>query len=443
MAIKWIKTAHKGLRYYEHPTRRHGKKRDRYYAIRFKVANKDYSYGVGWWSEGIPDETRKDDPQLGFEEYALKLLRQYQGNIKAGSGPRSPKEKRSIEAVKREREDDEQKDLKRQNIPFGSFMTETYLPQCKRDKKDKTYINEEGLYRLHLEETVGALPFHKIAPFHIERIKKTMSDKGLSNRTIQYVLQLTRQVFNLARHLGLFTGDPPTKAVKWPKLDNMKLRYLSIGEAEKLLASLATKSRTLHDVALLSLHAGLRFGEIAKLTWSCANWEAGTIAILDAKTGSRTAYPTERAKEMLKNRQRDVIKKAESDPDSRYKGNPDELIFPKRSGTDGSMAQASKVFRDTVNDLKLNEGITDRKQKVTFHTLRHSYATLLYERTHDLYLTQRSLGHATGTMTARYAKMSENRLREGAAALEKAFASGTKQTEQAKAEQQVVNLAQQ
>ena len=53
--------------------------------------------------------------------------------------------------------------------------------------------------------------------------------------------------------------------------------------------------------------------------------------------------------------------------------NPDELIFPKRSGKDGVMAQASKVFADTVKELGLNRGVTDRKQKVTFHTLRHTY----------------------------------------------------------------------
>jgi hypothetical protein len=42
-------------------------------------------------------------------------------------------------------------------------------------------------------------------------------------------------------------------------------------------------------------------------------------------------------------------------------------------------------------------------------------------------------------MTARYAKMSESRLREGAAALEKAFAAnGAKQVEQEQAEK-VVN----
>jgi len=95
------------------------------------------------------------------------------------------------------------------------------------------------------------------------------------------------------------------------------------------------------------------------------------------------------------------------------------------------MAQASKAFAEVVTVQGLNLGVTDRKQKVTFHTLRHTFATHLYESTHDLYLTQRSLGHATGTMTARYAKMSESRLREGAAALEKAFAAnGTKQAGQ-------------
>jgi integrase len=248
-------------------------------------------------------------------------------------------------------------------------------------------------------------------------------------------LQLTRQAFNTARKLGIYAGESPTKGVKWPKLDNMKLRYLSISETETLLAALAAKSQSLHDTALLSLHCGVRFGEIAKLTWSCWNRDAGTLAILDAKTGSRTAYLTEQAKEMLqarKNAKEVAAKKAGKEVA------PDELIFPKRTKmTEGGMAQASKSFARVVETLGLNKGITDRKQKITFHSLRHSYATHLYESTHDLYLTQRSLGHATGTMTARYAKMSESRLREGAAALEKAFAANGKAAEGAG---QVVNF---
>jgi integrase len=417
MTIKWIKATSPGMRYYEHATRKHGKKKDRYYSIRIKVDSKDYTYGVGWLSEGIPAEWSEKHPAGGFEDYCKDTLLLYKANIKTGAaGPKSPKEQRKIAAEADEQKKADQEQIEKEAVTFGDYMTKAYLPQCKLDKKPSTYANEEGLYRLHLAGTIGALPFGKVSPFHLERIKKDMADKKLSDRLIQYALQLTRQAFHTAKKLGVYTGDSPTNAVKWPKLDNMKLRYLSMTEAEKLLAALATKSQNLSDVALLSLHCGVRFGEIAKLTWSCVNWDAGTLAILDAKTGSRTAYLTAPAKAMLKGRKQEK---------------PDDLIFPKRLREGGIMVRSSKVFADTVKELGFNEGVTDRKNKVTFHTLRHSMATHLYESTHDLYLVQRSLGHTTSTMTARYAKMSENRLREGAAALEKAFAENAKkQTEQ-------------
>lgn len=418
MTIKWIRSNHKGLRYYEHATRKHGKKKDRYYAIRFRVDKKLYEYGIGWLSDGIPGEVLKNNPGLGFEEYALTQLRLYKANVKTGSGAKSPKERRKIAEGAEAQNQAEQERLEKENITFDRFITETYLPQCKRDKKNKTYLNEEGLYRLHLAEAIGDLPFSKISAFNLERIKKDMADRNLSGRTIQYVLQLIRQAFHTARKLGVYEGESPTRNIRWPKLDNMKLRYLGASEADILLKALATRSKTLHDAALLSLHCGLRFGEIAALKWSCVNGDAGTLAILNAKSGSRIAYLTERAKEMLKQRK---------------SGKPDELIFQKRSGKEGPMAQASNVFNDVVNSLKLNEGITDTKQRITFHTLRHSFATLLYENTHDLYLVQRSLGHATGEMSRRYAKMSENRLREGAEAIEKAWMVDSKDKEEPEA----------
>jgi len=420
MAKQWMKTNHKGLRYFEHETRKHGKKKDRYYSIRFRLDGTLHHFGVGWLSDGIPDAIHKEEPNLGFEDYCLKLLRQYKGNIKTGSGPKSPKEKRGIAEQERKQAEQEREQAEKENVTFGQFMTDTYLPQSKLDKKAKTHEIEAMLYERHMADVIGTLPFGNISAFHLEKIKKTMADKKLSARTIQYVLQIIRHAFKKAKDSKIFDGDSPTKNIKWPKPDNMKLRYLSIDEAEKLLAALSTKSQTLHDAALLSLHAGLRFGEIAALPWSCVNLEAGTLAILNAKTGSRTAYLTDRAKAMLESRKQNRKENEKQDA----------LIFPKRSGKEGVMAQASKVYRDTVEELKLNDGITDRKQKVTFHTLRHTYATHLYESTHDLYLTQRSLGHATGTMTARYAKMSESRLREGAAALQKAFTNGTKKNGQ-------------
>ncbi len=53
-------------------------------------------------------------------------------------------------------------------------------------------------------------------------------------------------------------------------------------------------------------------------------------------------------------------------------------------------------------------GIT---RSFSVHSLRHTFATRLYQKTGDLYLVQRALGHRQITTTEIYARMSDDRLR--------------------------------
>lgn len=48
----WIATKIKGLRYKEHEERKHGRQKDRYYAIRYTTDKKPKEEGLGWASEG-------------------------------------------------------------------------------------------------------------------------------------------------------------------------------------------------------------------------------------------------------------------------------------------------------------------------------------------------------------------------------------------------------
>jgi site-specific recombinase XerD len=48
----------------------------------------------------------------------------------------------------------------------------------------------------------------------------------------------------------------------------------------------------------------------------------------------------------------------------------------------------SNAFNRAVDKLKLNEGIEDRRFKVTFHTCRHSFASRLVESGEDLYVVK-------------------------------------------------------
>lgn len=403
MPIKWIKTNHKGVRYYEHATRKHGKKFDRYYAIRFRVDNKLYEYGVGWLSEGIPDAIHKDEPGLGFEDYCLKLLRQYKGNIKTSTGPQSPKENRAIEKAKRTQFEQEKIKAEKEAVTFGKFFEDTYLPQAKADKKEKSVEREEGLFNVWIGPSLSKLPMKDVTPFHLEKLKRKMDDDGQSPRSVEYALSVIRQVFNTAKRLRMFEGENPTASVKFPKPDNGRMRFLTQKEATALLNYLKIHSADVHDITLLSLHCGLRFGEIAALTWQDVDLRKHVLTIRDAKAGSRFAFLTEQAAEMLKSKER---------------GKPAEYIF---TGRKGKLKQISLTFAKAIDELKLNEGIDDPRLQIVFHSCRHSYASWLIEQGQDLYTVQKLLGHKTNVMTQRYAHLTENKLRDAARALSQAL----------------------
>jgi integrase len=99
-------------------------------------------------------------------------------------------------------------------------------------------------------------------------------------------------------------------------------------------------------------------------------------------------------------------------------GRGDDLLFPARGGK--VHYQVPSSFKRGVADAKLNNGITNRKMKASFHTLRHTFASRLVQAGVDLYRVQRLLGHSTPVMTARYSKLADDDLREAMQAMERA-----------------------
>jgi len=436
MAVKWKGTNFKGVRYYEHPTRKHGVGKDKYFAIRYQKDGKRIEEGIGWTSEIDP----KDKNHWTAEKAAIVLAGLKEAARGLEKGPTRLSEKREIENERREQEQAELERLEKEAVTFDVFFTNTYLHQAKADKKTKSVEREEGLYKNWIKAVIGHMPMKNIAPFHLEIIKNNMAKTVIkevvqstgikitkeikqSPRSIEYALAIIRQVFNTARRLNVYEGDSPTLRVKAPKVDNGRMKFLTRAEATVLLNALKAKSADVHDMTLLSLHCGLRFGEIASLTWQDVDIDKGILTIRDAKAGSRYAFLTEQAAEMLKRRPQEK---------------PSDCIFEKRGG--GKMDRISHSFFRTVDELGFNKGIDDPRLHVCFHTCRHSYASWLIEQGTDLYTVQKLLGHKTNVMTQRYAHLSENRLKDAAKALGQAWQVHEDSKEDQKEEQeQVVN----
>jgi site-specific recombinase XerD len=99
-------------------------------------------------------------------------------------------------------------------------------------------------------------------------------------------------------------------------------------------------------------------------------------------------------------------------------GGQNEIVFKDKKGM--RVKQVSNSFDRAVRDLKFNEGVTDRRQRVCFHTPRHTFASWLVEAGTDLYTVKELMGHGTLAMTERYSHLSENTCRAAVRKLEKA-----------------------
>ncbi|SPD75679.1 Integrase family protein [uncultured Desulfobacterium sp.] len=390
MAERW-KKVRPGIRYRLHPTRRHGMGLDKYWTLFYKLDGKTVSEALGWSSQGFN------------EKKAVAILSELQENRRRGTGPRTLMEKRQLEDDRRSAEQAEQKKQEIEGITFGQFFKETYLPTATLTKKPKTLSTEKGYFQKWLKPVIGNKPFKSIHPLDFERIKSDMLKVGRAPRSLQYCMAIFRQVWNQARRNGLINRESPTKEVKLLKIDNKRMRFLTHDEADRLLDNLSGRSKQLHDMALLSLHTGLRAGEIFSLTWGNVDIEQRIIYIVDAKGGSRTAHMTDRVKQMFKNM---------------VAGQLDELVFKDRRHG-GRIKQISSSFDRAIDALSLNSGVTDPRQKVLFHSLRHTFASWLVQQGTPLYTVQKLMGHSSISMTERYSHLAPDTLKSAIKSFEK------------------------
>lgn len=395
MAQQWHKTTHKGIRYREHTRRKHGKQPDRYFNVRFRVSGISVNEGYGWASEGMSAS------KAALLAAALKEeLRTGVGTGKLADRRRA-REQAEADALEAEQEQS------RRAVAYGDYFHDNYWPDISQDKAKAALKAEASLHKNWILKAIGTTPIRDIGELHIKKLSRTMTKAGKAPRSIEYALACVRMVIGHAIRAGYHSGPNPVTTLprkSKPKYDNKRVRFFSKDEAQTLLDSLKEKSTDVHNITLLSIYCGLRAGEVFSLTWGDVDQVHGLVTLRDTKSGkTRTVHMPKAVKEMFKNME---------------PGKKSALVFPARNGKKRS--QISKTFERTIEQLGLNDGIQDRRQKLTFHSCRHTCASWLVQAGIPLFTVQKIMGHSTIALTERYSHLCPEQFKNAAAALDDA-----------------------
>ena len=190
--------------------------------------------------------------------------------------------------------------------------------------------------------------------------------------------------------LDMIKHDMPVKnpypLFKTPKC-KIKETYLEKSEIEmfrklyKKLPKDGVLFRCL-EMYLFACYCGLRLSDVVTLQWNQIDFEKGLIIKKQVKTKHEVKAPIfERAKEIL---MRVLPCKSKIGSDERVFG---EALYP--------------YINKKLKELATMVGI---KKHLTFHSSRHTFATLLVMDGVSIYKIQKFLGHKSVNMTERYLK---------------------------------------
>lgn len=237
-------------------------------------------------------------------------------------------------------------------------------------------------------ETRRGITFADITPEWIKGFKEYLERQELAQNTKSLYFAKLRACINRAYKDGIIT-DNPLKRVKSIKQEESKREYLTLEEVQRL-AGTECERDVVKRAFLFSCLTGLRRSDIEQLQWGDVHKEGDYTRIIfrQQKTGGQEYLDiTHEARELM----------------GEERG-AEELVFDK--------LPYPTATNTIVKVWTARAGI---RKHITFHSARHTFATMMLTLGTDLYTVSKLLGHRDIKTTEIYAKIVDKGKQEAVA----------------------------
>jgi integrase len=252
-------------------------------------------------------------------------------------------------------------------------------------------------FRSCLSPFFGEMTIDAISSRDVERYKAQALAGGMAKKTLNNRLTILRRCLRSAEEWGVVEHAPRVVGVRAPEPSWTRL---SKEEIEKLLA--VDVDPRMYAMLLVALRAGLRLGELMALRWDDVDLATGLLTV-------RRGTFRGRDKEPKNGRVRyipltvDTLTALEAVPRDYPR------IFHRGDGEWLCYTQALRALTRMCRQAGI--------RRITWHVLRHTFASLLADNDVGPVVTKELLGHSTIKMTMRYSHASAASLRRAVSTL--------------------------
>ena len=285
----------------------------------------------------------------------------------------------------------------------GTVTVEGYLDRWLADSvkgtvRRSTFAQYESVVNRHIAPALGRLKLKSLTPAHVRALYRNKLDSGLAPRTVQYIHVTLHKALKQAVMDGLIPRNV-TEAVKAPQAHKKEVRPLDTTQIKALLS--AARGGRLEALYVLAIHTGLRRSEILGLKWTDVDLETGILSVQRSLDTDGTFNPPKRNKSRrtvkLTGRAAEALKghRARQNEERLRLGSlweDHDLVFPNRVG---KPMNADNLYHREFKPLLKKAELSG----FTFHSLRHTSATLLLSKNVNPKIVQEMLGHATISQT--------------------------------------------
>ncbi|MBE1306203.1 site-specific integrase [Clostridium botulinum] len=304
------------------------------------------------------------------------------------------------------------------NIVLGELMHSWLFEIVRVSNKIKpsTFQRYEGIYRNYVKDSdIYGVKISNLKTIHLQRYYNDLYAKGKTSNVIKNLNKLLKNFFNYATDEGYILKNPCSgKRIVIPGESETHERKIEVFSDEEINAlKIALKGHRLKFLILLALGTGLRQGELLGLKWNDIDINNKQLKVersikqvnIISSNGSRE-YKTIVQSPKTKNSIRAVPIPSSLISDLKEHGN---LQKQEKLKCGNSYNNTDYVFTTEIGNTMNARNVTKsyerllKKAKIPykkFHSLRHTYATKLFEVNVPLKTVQMLLGHSDISITA-------------------------------------------